>query len=511
MTRKPFVLVVCDGWGYRDNEFGNAIAQAATPKLDAIMARWPNTLAAAHGEAVGLPDGQIGNSEVGHLTIGTGRVTRQALGRQHHEIDSGQFYENETLIAAVELAISRGSALHIMGLVSPGGVHSHQVSAVALVRLAARLGLDRVHVHAFTDGRDTKPSSARDYLREFESELAAVGVGRVASISGRYFAMDRDNRWDRTARVYELLTEPDHAHHAGADDYIASRYAAGETDEFLHPMAIRKSSSDRTHIEDDDVVVFFNFRADRARQLTHALVDADFKAFERKRVIKNLHLVTFTEYDDSLSVPVAFPSSNVPNCLAQVLSAAGKTQFHIAETEKYAHVTYFLNGGREAAFAEEYRQMIPSPKVAYYDEAPAMSARSVTDALIDRLKSGLDDFLVVNYANADMLGHTGNFTATKIAIECLDACVADVVSTVLSLDGSVLITADHGNAELNIDAETGKPLTAHTTSPVPVILCGTQAAALRADGGLADVAPTILSLMDIETPSEMTGTTLVRP
>ncbi len=507
--RKPFVLVVCDGWGYNPELFGNAIAQAKTPHFTKLLERWPHTFVAASGEAVGLPQGQMGNSEVGHLTIGTGRITRQALSRQHHEIKSGSYFENETLITAIETAKERGTALHIMGLVSPGGVHSHQDSAIALVKLAAKLGLTRVHVHAFTDGRDTKPSSAKDFIEGFERELAQVGTGHVASVAGRYFAMDRDNRWDRTQLVYDLLTAPTHRHHPSATGYIEDSYQAGTTDEFLEPIAIAQSPASRVRIEDGDVAVFFNFRPDRARQLAHALVDTDFKDFKRNRVVHDLHLVTFSEYDDALGVPVAFPSKHVGNSLAEVVSHAGLHQFHIAETEKYAHVTYFLNGGREKAFVHENRKLIPSPKVAYYDEVPAMSAREVTNELIDRLQTDQDDFLVINYANADMVGHTGNFEATKAAIECLDGCLASLVKATLQQHGSVLITADHGNAEYKIDPQTGKPLTAHTTSPVRVILCGTDAASLAPNGGLADVAPTVLAVMGLEQPEDMTGRSLI--
>ena len=506
---KPFVLVVCDGWGYNPEPFGNAIAQANTPRYDAILKRWPHTNVDASGEAVGLPAGQMGNSEVGHLTIGTGRISRQALSRQHHEIKTGSFYENETLITAIELAKQRGSSLHIMGLLSPGGVHSHQDSALALVKLASNLGLTKVHVHAFTDGRDTKPSSAKGYLQDFESQLSQIGVGNVASISGRYFAMDRDNRWDRTKRVYDLLTAPEHQHHTSTTSYVEASYANGNTDEFLEPIAIAQTPADRVRIEDGDVVIFFNFRPDRSRQLTHALVDADFKDFERGRIVHNLHLVTFSEYDNTLGVPVAFPSSHVDDSLAEVISKSGLHQYHVAETEKYAHVTYFINGGREEAFANEDRKLVPSPKVAYYDEAPAMSARKITDDLIARLETGQDDLLIINYANADMVGHTGNLEATIRAIECLDDCLGDLVEAVLGHEGSVLITADHGNAEYKVDPATLKPLTAHTTSLVPVILAGSTAKHLAKTGGLADVAPTILAVMGVAQPSDMTGKSLI--
>ena len=510
MSKRPFVLVICDGWGENPDDFGNAIRTAVTPHLDRIRDRWPHTTVAASGEAVGLPAGQIGNSEVGHLTIGTGRVTRQPLSRQHHEIASGNFDENEVLIGAIETAKSRGTKLHIMGLVSPGGVHSHQNGAIAIAKLAGKLGQDKVYVHAFIDGRDVLPASAKGILEDFETELKASHQhARVASIAGRYYAMDRDSRWDRVKLAYDALTADDHATHASASGYIQERYDDGETDEFLKPISIATSSNDRVRIEDGDVVVFFNFRPDRARQLTHALVDADFREFERGRVIHDLHLVTFAEYDETLNTPVAFPKPNLDHSLAEVTSRHGLRQFHVAETEKYAHVTYFLNGGREEPYKGEDRLLIPSLKVATYDLAPAMSAEKVADAVVDRLKSGQYDLIAVNFANADMVGHTGNFDAIVTAIEATDAQIGRVVDATLEVGGTVLITADHGNAEYKIDPKTKKPLTAHTTNPVPVILCGTEAKALRADGGLSDIAPTVLGVMDLAVPEAMTGKSLI--
>ena len=510
MSKKPFVLIICDGWGYRTEPAGNAIAAAATPSIDGLMARWPHALVAASGEAVGLPRGQQGNSEVGHLTIGSGRVIRQPLSRQQHAIDSGIFYENEVLIEAIELAKQRGSRLHILGLVSPGGVHSHSNGALALVRLAKRLGVSNVHIHAFTDGRDVPPMSSLAHLREFEAELARIGAGRIASVAGRYYAMDRDNRWDRVELAYDLLVGDSHPFVADLQQHVQASYAKGETDEFLRPVAIAATPEDRTRIEDGDVVVFFNFRPDRARQLSHALVDQDFTGFARKRVVKDLHFVSFTEYDKALGVPVAFPNQDVRNTLAEVVSNHGLRQYHVAETEKYAHVTYFLNGGREAAFKGEARTLIPSPKVATYDLQPEMSAPEVTADVVRHIEQGASDLIIVNFANADMVGHTGDFEATKRAIGVLDACVGRVIQATLKAGGVALMTADHGNAEYKIDAASGEPLTAHTTSPVPVLLCGTEVPALRADGGLADVAPTILALMDLPVPADMTGRSLVQ-
>ncbi len=450
----------------------------------------------------------MGNSEVGHLTIGTGRVTRQPLSRLHHEIESGSFDENEVLIAAIETAKQRGTKLHIMGLVSHGGVHSHQNGAIAVAKLAQKLGQNKVYVHAFTDGRDVAPSSAKKIIKDFETELSTTGA-KVASIAGRYYAMDRDNRWERVKQAYDMLTHDEHPTHTSATGYIQDRYDNDETDEFLTPVSIATSPKDRVRIEDGDVVVFFNFRPDRARQLTHALVDADFQEFTRHRVIHNLHLVTFAEYDEALSTPVAFPKPNLDHSLAQVVSIEGARQFHVAETEKYAHVTYFLNGGQEEPFKNEDRQLIPSLKVATYDLAPAMSADHVAETVIEKIASEKYAFIAVNFANADMVGHTGNFEATKLAIETLDACLGRVVTSALEHHAAVLITADHGNAEYKIDPETNKPLTAHTTNPVPVILCGTETKSLRPDGGLSAIAPTVLDVMGLPVPPAMTGQTLL--
>lgn len=508
MAKKPFVLLICDGWGTSDQTSGNAIASAKTPELDALFATWPHTLVAASGEAVGLPAGQMGNSEVGHLTIGSGRITRQPLSRQHHEIDSGLFYQNEVLIEAIELAKQRNTGLHIIGLVSPGGVHSHSNGALALVKLAKNLGHTNTHVHAFTDGRDTPPISALEYITDFEQELAAIGAGRIASISGRYYAMDRDNRWERIELAYEMLVGSSHATVPSAQDYIATNYAESTTDEFLRPIAIANTPADRTKIEDGDVVVFFNFRPDRARQLSHALVDTEFSGFIRSRVVKDLHFVSFSEYDTELKVPIAFPKQNIKNTLAEVISEKGLSQYHVAETEKYAHVTYFFNGGRESAFTNETRKLIPSPKVATYDVDPAMSAEAVTTDVINQLSTGTHDIIVINFANADMVGHTGNFEATVKAIEALDMCIGKIAKSAIDAGGALLMTADHGNAEFKIDAS-GNPLTAHTTNPVPVLLCGTTATHLRSNGGLSDIAPTVLDVIGVDVPSDMTGRSLI--
>jgi 2,3-bisphosphoglycerate-independent phosphoglycerate mutase len=501
----PCVLVVCDGWGENPDSFGNAIAAAQTPRVDALRERWAWTTVAASGLAVGLPDGQQGNSEVGHLTIGAGRVLFQSLPRVTLDIDQGGFFDNPALVAAVDRALERGAGLHVMGLVSPGGVHSHLAHGLAVVELARRRGLDRVYVHAFLDGRDEPPSSAAGFVRTFEEGLARIGTGRVVTVSGRYYAMDRDKRWERTARAYEVIAGAGDGTAESAVGYVEARYAAGVTDEFIEPVSIVPPGSERVRIEDGDSVIFFNFRPDRARQITHALVDEEFHAFARSRRVAGLHMAAFSEYEGGLPVAVAYPTEDVRETLGEVVSAHGLRQFHTAETEKYAHVTYFINGGREEPFSGEERTLVPSPKVATYDTAPAMSAEALTEVVLDRIRTGGDALIVVNYANPDMVGHTGDLAATVTAVEVVDRCLGSIADTVLAAGGSMLITADHGNAEHKIDPRDGSPLTAHTTSPVPVILCGDGAGELRAGGGLADIAPTVLGVLGLPVPPTMTG------
>jgi 2,3-bisphosphoglycerate-independent phosphoglycerate mutase len=505
---RPFVLAVLDGWGHSNDAFGNAIAAASTPAVDRLMSTWPWTTIAASGEAVGLPEGQQGNSEVGHLTMGAGRVIFQPLTLINRAIRDGSFFDNAVLNDAVDIARERGTSLHCLGLVSPGGVHSDQAHAVALADLAQRRGLERVFFHAFTDGRDEPPTSAAGFLRRFVDDLAATGRSRVVTVTGRYYAMDRDTRWDRTKRAYEQLVGDGDAVAPDPVAYVESQYARGVTDEFLAPVSIVPDGAGRVGIDNGDSVVFFNFRPDRARQLSHALVDADFSGFRRSRVLENVHFVTFTEYERDLEADVAFPSQDVSHTLAEEVSAAGLEQFHVAETEKYAHVTYFINGGREEPFRGEERLLIPSPRVATYDATPAMSAADVTDAVVEHLERGDDALIVVNYANPDMVGHTGVFEATVRAVEVVDGCLDRIERAVIAAGGGLLITADHGNAELKVDVRDNSPLTAHTTSPVPVILCGTDATHLRGEGGLQDVAPTVLTAMGLDVPEEMTGRSL---
>ena len=506
---RPLVLVILDGWGFSADPFGNAIRDADTPEMERLMRQCPTTLVAASGEAVGLPRGQQGNSEVGHLTIGAGRVVYQPLSRINRAVADGSFYDNPVLCAAIDRARDRGASLQLLGLVSAGGVHSHMDHAVALAELARRRGLDRVFVHAFTDGRDEPPMSGAGYMQAFCDDLERAGAGRVASVSGRYFAMDRDRRWDRTERAYDVIVSGTGADAADPVAYIESQYAAGVGDEFIPPAGIVAPGAARVRIEDGDSVVFFNFRPDRARQLTHAIVDRDFAGFERSRVLLDLAVVTMTEYERALPVQIAFPTEDVRHTLAQVIAERGLAQFHVAETEKYAHVTYFINGGRERAFPGEERLLVPSPRVATYDGVPEMSARPVADAVVEHIRRGDDALIVVNFANADMVGHTGDLAAAVRAVEFIDVCVARIASAAVEHDAAVLITADHGNAERMRDKRDGSPLTAHTTSPVPVILCGTAATALRDGGGLRDIAPTALDAMGIRAPEAMTGRSLM--
>ncbi len=509
---RPLVLVIIDGWGYRTDPFGNAIAAAKKPSWDALWQRWPHTILAAAGGPVGLPEGQQGNSEVGHLNIGAGRIVYQDLTRINRAVEDGSFFTNPALSAAMRSAAA-GGALHLLGLVSPGGVHSSTQHLYALLEMAHSLAVPRVFLHAFTDGRDEPPTSAAGYMTELVERIRAIGTGRIASVSGRYYTMDRDRRWDRTERAYRTVVEATGPTAPDPVGFIKQRYDAGITDEFLVPTRIvPPGQPPPPPISDGDSVIFFNFRPDRARQLSHAILDETWDHFERRHRPGLAHFVTFTEYEKGLPAEVAFPDEPLRQVLAEVVSKAGWRQFHTAETEKYAHVTYFLNGGREAPFPGEDRLLVPSPKVATYDLQPEMSASLVTDVLLDRLGSGRYRFLVVNFANPDMVGHTGVFPATVRAVEVVDAMLGRIAGALLSGHGILAITADHGNAELKIDRATGAPLTAHTTSPVPFILAGADGVPGLADGGkLGDVAPTLLPLVGLEVPREMTGDDLRAP
>ncbi|MGA8208288.1 MAG: 2,3-bisphosphoglycerate-independent phosphoglycerate mutase [Candidatus Dormiibacterota bacterium] len=508
-TLHPAILCICDGWGCSQESRGNAIALARTPSFDQLWSEWPHTTLAASGRAVGLPEGQQGNSEVGHLTIGSGRVVLQDLTRIDDAISDGSFFANPALRSALALALSRGSRLHLMGLVSPGGVHSHQKHLVALCELSRRMGLERVAIHAFTDGRDTPPMSGRAFLAQALEELAQVGVGSLASVSGRYFAMDRDRRWDRTELAYATILGRGPTVVPDALEYMAAQYQSDVSDEFIPPASVVAPGGEVVGVEDEDVVIHFNFRPDRARQLCHALVDQTFAGFERGAVPVGLELTTMTKFDDGLDAEVAFPKPLVSDTLAEVVAKAGIRQFHVAETEKYAHVTYFLNGGREEAFPGEERLLVPSQRVTTYDLAPAMSAGGITSAVVDALTRGTFPFIAVNYANADMVGHTGDLDATVAAVEFLDSCLGQVAAASAAAGYLLLLTADHGNAEIKIDLRDGSKLTAHTTSRVPLVLADPgQGGGLADGGGLRDVAPTLLAAMGLTVPPEMTGSDL---
>ncbi len=509
MNRYKVILIIMDGWGWREEREGNAVRQARTPNVDALIERFPHTLIQGSGPWVGLPEGQMGNSEVGHLNLGAGRVVYQDIMRIHRAIEDRSFFENEVLVDAMDRA--RGHTLHLMGLLSDGGVHSHIDHLVALLRMARDRGVERVAVHAILDGRDTSPHGGAGYLRTLGEAMAEVGVGRVASVVGRYWAMDRDKRWDRTRRAWALYV---HGEGEAARDPAAAVEASYErdvTDEFVEPVCIVDEGGDPVAtIGDGDVVVFFNFRADRARQITRAFTDADFDGFERD-VTPKVHWVCMTRYDETFDLPVAFPPETLRGILAEVTSNAGLRSLRIAETEKYAHVTYFFNGGDETAWPGETRILVPSPKVATYDLQPEMSAHEVTERLLAEIAADRHDWIVCNFANPDMVGHTGVLEAAIRACETVDACVGRVIDA-LDLDRwRAIVTADHGNADIMIDPETGAPHTAHTTSPVPCILVDPDwKGELIDDGALRDIAPTMLNWMGIDPPPEMTGRDLHR-
>ena len=508
---RPVVLVILDGFGCREDAPDNAIARAFAPRWRRLLATCPHTTIDASELRVGLPEGQMGNSEVGHLNMGAGRVVYQDYTRIDVAIRDGQFARNHVLTDAVETARAGDATLHVIGLVSPGGVHSHQRQIAAMIDMAAAAAVRQVAVHAFLDGRDTPPRSAAASLEFIENACAAHFNARIASICGRYYAMDRDQRWDRVAPAYRLLVDGAAPHAAAsADEALAAAYARGESDEFVQATAIRDARGGTTRMSDGDVVVFMNFRADRARQMTRALTDRSFDAFRRARAPDLARLVCLTSYGDEFSaLPVAFPPQVVSNGFGEYLARLHLRQLRIAETEKYAHVTYFFNGGSEAVYPGEDRILVPSPKVATYDLRPEMSSEDVTDRLIEAIGSGRYDAIVCNYANADMVGHTGNFDAAKRAIEALDSEIGRVVDAVRSHGGEAVITSDHGNAEQMQDNSTGQAHTAHTRNVVPLMYIGREATLV--DGGaLQDVAPTLLAIMGLPKPPEMTGHSLVR-
>jgi 2,3-bisphosphoglycerate-independent phosphoglycerate mutase len=510
MNITPVLLLILDGFGYREDSDSNAILAARKPNWDKLWHDYPHTLINASEKFVGLPSNQMGNSEVGHLNIGAGRVVYQDLSRVDVDIEDGSFYTNPALSNAVELAKKNGSALHIMGLLSPGGVHSHENHIFAMLEMAARNSLKKVYLHAFLDGRDTPPKSAAHSLQLLREKCAALGVGQIASIVGRFYAMDRDNRWERVQPAYELLTQGRAASTAeNALDGLEMAYARGESDEFVKPTAIVPAGADAVSMQDGDVVIFMNFRADRAREITRALTDGSFTGFKRSYIPKLASFVTLSRYGDDFDLPCAYTQEPIHNGFGEYLSSLGLKQLRIAETEKYAHVTYFFNGGREQPYPGEDRILVPSPKVATYDLKPEMSAFEVTDKLEAAILSRQYDAIICNYANGDMVGHSGNMAAAVQAIEALDVCIGRVVKAMQSIGGEVIITADHGNAEQMADNVTHQAHTAHTLNPVPFLYIGRKAK-LNDGGALRDLAPSLLSMMGLPQPAEMTGHSLIQ-
>ncbi len=504
---RPTVLIILDGWGYSEDSRDNAIMAANKPCWDKLWDTCPHTLVRGSGAEVGLPADQMGNSEVGHLNLGAGRVVYQEYTRVSRSIKTGSFFTNQTLVDAVTLAKDTHKAVHILGLLSPGGVHSHEEHIHAMAELAVKQGAEQVYVHAFLDGRDTAPKSAESSLQMMENKFAELGNGRIASIIGRYYAMDRDHRWPRIKEAYDLITHGEAPYQSdNALSALQMAYERGETDEFVKATAIVPAGCEAVKIEDGDVVVFMNYRSDRARQITRPFIEPDFAEFDRGRFPKLGTFVSLTEYKADFDVPVAYPPDRLKNVFGEYISSLGMQQLRIAETEKYAHVTFFFNGGREEPFEFEDRELIDSPNVATYDLQPAMNAPLLTEKLVAAIKDEKYDVIICNYANPDMVGHSGNFDATVQAIEALDTCLSQVVEAIKTVGGEILITADHGNAELMKNPETGQPHTAHTTNPVPLIYVGERSLAFKANhGALSDIAPTMLYMMGLDQPHEMTG------
>ena len=506
MAKRPLLLCILDGFGWVPQEtYGNAIAAAKTPYFDKLFASCPFTTIGASGMNVGLPDGQMGNSEVGHTNIGAGRIVYQELTRITKSIADGDFFENEALVSAMRSAKENGKALHLMGLLSDGGVHSHNGHLYGLLEMAKRMGLTRVYVHAIMDGRDVPPDSGLGFIKELQAKLASLGVGTIASVTGRYYAMDRDNRWDRVEKAYAAFVYGE-GNHGTPVEVMEKSYAEGVTDEFVVPAVTCEGG----RVAEGDSVIFFNFRPDRAREITRTFVDDAFTGFARRYGRFPVHYVCFTQYDATMpNVSVAFRPQVLTNVLGEYLAKNGKTQLRIAETEKYAHVTFFFNGGVEAPFEGEDRALINSPKVATYDLQPEMSAYLVADECVRRIESGKYDVIILNFANCDMVGHTGVFSAAVKAVEAVDECAGKVIDAVLAAGGAVLLTADHGNADKMYDPDPEHPFTAHTTNPVPFLVAGLGDVKLRQGGVLADIAPTMLKVMGLPQPEEMTGKSII--
>ena len=510
MSKKPTVLMILDGYGLNDRVEGNAIKQANTPVMDKLMAEYPYVKGLASGMAVGLPEGQMGNSEVGHLNMGAGRIVYQELTRITKEIQDGDFFKNEALLHAVKNAKENGSALHLFGLLSDGGVHSHITHLFGLLELAKKEGLEKVYVHCFLDGRDTPPQSGKGYVQELTDKLAELGVGKIATVMGRYYAMDRDNRWDRVERAYNAITKGLGVSAESGVAAVQNSYNNGKNDEFVEPAVVMENGKPVATIQDGDSVIFFNFRPDRAREITRAFCCDDFDGFAREKRLQTTY-VCFTDYDETIpNKEVAFHKVAITNTFGEFLAAHGLKQARIAETEKYAHVTFFFNGGVEEPNEGEDRILVKSPKVATYDLKPEMSAPEVCEKLVGAIKSQKYDVIIINFANPDMVGHTGVQKAAIQAIEVVDGCVGKAVDAIKEVNGQLFICADHGNAEQLIDYETGAPFTAHTTNPVPFILVNADPSyTLREGGCLADIAPTLIELMGMEQPKEMTGKSLL--
>ncbi len=510
MSKKPTVLMILDGYGLNDKTEANAVAEASTPVMDGLMKDYPFVKGYASGLSVGLPDGQMGNSEVGHLNMGAGRIVYQDLTKITKMIQDGDFFKNPELLKACKNAKDNGSALHLYGLLSDGGVHSHNTHLYGLLKLAKQEGLEKVYVHCFLDGRDTPPASGKGYVEELEEQMKEIGVGKVATVMGRYYVMDRDNRWDRVELAYKAMVKGEGVAADSAVAAVANSYADDKTDEFVLPAVVMENGAPVATIKDGDSIIFFNFRPDRAREITRTFCADEFDGFDRGERVKTTY-VCFTEYDVTIpNKSIAFPKTEITNTFGEFLAAKGLKQARIAETEKYAHVTFFFNGGVEEPNEGEERILVKSPKVATYDLQPEMSAFTVCDKLCDAIRSDKYDVIIINFANPDMVGHTGVEAAAIKAVEAVDACVGRAVEAIKEVDGQMFICADHGNAEQLLDYETKAPFTAHTTNPVPFILVNADPKyKLRENGVLADIAPTLIELMGLEKPEEMTGTSLL--